>query len=77
MCLCSKCLNLHCLYKTIKSTVDSNLTNSLFEYLCKSIKCHKERDTNFHNKECILGQCGNPFNSRRHAANADVIAVVI
>ena len=59
MCLCSKCLNLHCFYKTIKSTVNSNLTNSLSEYLCKSIKCHKKCETNFHNKEYILGQCGN------------------
>ena len=59
MCLCSKCLNHHCLYKTIKSTVDSSLPNSLSEYLCKSINCHKEPEADFYSRECILGQCQN------------------
>ena len=59
MCLCSKFLNPHCLHKTIKSTFDTNLPNWLSEYLCKSIKCHKEPETDFYNRECILGQCGN------------------
>ena len=49
MCLCGKCISPHCLYKTIKSTVDSNLPNSLSEYLYKSIKCHKELETDFYN----------------------------
>ena len=31
MYLCSKCLNSHCFYKTIKSTADSKLPDSLFE----------------------------------------------
>ena len=50
MCLCSKSLNLHCLYETIKSTVDTNLPNSFSEYLCKSIKCHKEPETDFYKR---------------------------
>ena len=58
-CLCSKCLNPHCLYNPIKSAVDINLPNSLSEYLCKSIKCDKEPETDIYKRECILGQCGN------------------
>ena len=59
ICLCSKCLNLCCFHKAIKSTVDSDLPNSLYEYLCKSIKYHKEPETDFCSREGILGQCGN------------------
>ena len=59
ICLCSKCLNPCCSHKAIKSTVDSNLPNSLYEYLCKSTKCHKEPETDFCSREGILGQCGN------------------
>lgn len=46
-----------CLYKAIKSSIDSNL-RSLSEYLCKSIKYHKEPESDFYSRECILGQCG-------------------
>ena len=36
LCLCSKCLNPHCLYRAIKSAVkDIELPNSLSQYLCK------------------------------------------
>ena len=58
MCSCSKCLNPHCLCKTIKSTVDSNLPNSFSEYLCKSIKCHKEPETDFYNRNASLVNVG-------------------
>ena len=56
MCLCSKCLNLHSLYKAIKTTVDTDLPHSLSEYLCKSIVCPKDPETNAYSCECILGQ---------------------
>lgn len=46
-----------CLYKAIKSSIDSNL-RSLSEYLCKSIKYHKEPESDFYSRECILGQSG-------------------
>ena len=59
MCLCSKCLNPHSLYKAIKTTVDTDLPHSLSEYLCKSIVCPKDPETNFYSRECILGQCKN------------------
>ena len=47
------------MYNPIKSAVDINLPNSLSEYLCKSIKCDKEPETDIYKRECILGQCGN------------------
>ena len=60
MCLCSKCLNPHCLFKAIRSTIESNnLPSSLSEYLCKGFKCDPEIDTHYHTRECILGKCVN------------------
>ena len=35
MCLCSKCINLHCIYKAIKNSVkETELPHSLTEFLC-------------------------------------------
>ena len=59
MCLCSKCLNPHSLYKAIKTAVDTDLPHSLSEYLCKSTVCPKDPETNFYSCECIFGQCKN------------------
>ena len=60
MCLCSKCLNPHCLYKAIRSTIEYNiLLSSLSEYLCKGFKCDPEINTHYHTRECILGKCVN------------------
>ena len=56
---CSKCLSPHYLYQAIKRTVDSSLPNSLSEYLWKSIKCLKEPETDFYNREYSLVECGN------------------
>ena len=47
MCLCSKCLNPHCLYKAIKTNVNVDLPKSLSDYLCKNFKCDHEPETNF------------------------------
>ena len=57
MCLCSKCLNPHCLYKAIKSTIDTDLPASLSHYLCKNMNCKREPETDFHSRTCILSQC--------------------
>ena len=59
MCLCSKCLNPHCLYKAIKSNVDVDLPNSLSDYLSKKFKCEREPKTNYFAHNCILGKCEN------------------
>ena len=59
MCLCSACLNLHNLYKAIKSTINTEMPYSLSKYLCKSFKCNPEEDTHFFKLECILRKCEN------------------
>ena len=61
MCLCSKCLNPHCLYKAIRLALKSaiELTNSLSQYLCKNMNCGRETKTDFYRRTCILGQCDN------------------
>ena len=58
MCVCSKCLNPHCLYKAIKSAIDTCLPASLSQYLCKNMTCEWEPGADFQSRTCILGQCG-------------------
>ena len=59
MCLRSKCLNPHCLYKAIKTNVDTDSPKSLSGYLCKNFKCDHEPETNIFHRDCILGKCQN------------------
>ena len=58
MCLCSKCLNPHSLYKAIKNLVDTDMPYSLSDYLCKSFKCHPDPER-FYDMKCLLGKCEN------------------
>ena len=58
MCLCSKYLNPHCLYKAITSSSD-NLPELLSEYLCKNLICPREYETNCYKLDCILAKCEN------------------
>ena len=57
MCLCSKCLNQHCLYKAIRSAIDTDLQVSLSQYLCKNMTCEWKPETHLHSRTCIVGQC--------------------
>ena len=61
MCLCSKCLNPHCLYQTIRSALKSaiDLPTSLSQYLCKNMTCGRETETDFYKRTCIVGQRDN------------------
>ena len=59
MCLCSKCLNPHCLYKASKTNVNTDLPKSLSDDLCKNFKCDHEPETNFFHRDCTLGKCQN------------------
>ena len=59
MCLCSKCLNPHCLYKALTSALKTELPRSLSQYLCKNMKCEKESKTRYFHRDCILGKCDN------------------
>ena len=52
-------LNSHCLYKAIKTNVNTDLPKSLSDYLCKNFKCDCEPETNFFHRDCILGKCQN------------------
>ena len=52
-------LNSHCLYKAIKTDVNTDLPKSLSDYLCKNFKCDCEPETNFFHRDCILGKCQN------------------
>ena len=55
MCLCSKCLNPHCIYRAIRNEVNKDvpLSYSLTEFLSKDMKCAKE--IGFYSLKCILG----------------------
>ena len=45
MCLCSKCLNLHCIYKVMKNSVkETELPNSLTEFLCTNFVCPRNQN---------------------------------
>ena len=59
MCLCSKCLNPHCLCKATKTNVNTDLPKSLSDYLCKNFKCDRELETKFFHRDCILEKCQN------------------
>ena len=59
MCLCSKCLNPHCLYKANKTNVNTDLPKSQSDDLCKNFKCDREPETNFFHRDCTLGKCQN------------------
>ena len=61
LCLCSKCLNPHCLYQAIRSALKSAiaLPTSLSQYLCKNMNCGRETKIDFYKRTFILGQCDN------------------
>ena len=60
MCLCSKCLNPHCLYQAIrKECKELNLPSSLSEFLCQDIKCVKDNKINYYYISCIQELCPN------------------
>ena len=59
MCLCSKCLNPHCLYKAIKTNINTDLPKLLSDYLCTNVKCDREPETNYFHRDCIYGKCQN------------------
>ena len=54
-----QCLNPHCLYKAIKTNVNTDLPKSLSDYLRKNFKCDREPKINFFQRDCILGKCQN------------------
>ena len=58
MCLCSKHLNSHCLYKAVRSAISTDLPASL---LWKNMTCELEPDTDFHRRTCIFGQCNKSY----------------
>ena len=51
-CLCSKCLNPHCLYNTIRRYI-KDLPISLTEYLTTLFMCTKDRNWNFPKMELV------------------------
>ena len=57
-CLCSKCLNPHSLYNSLRRNI-KDLPISLTEYLTTMFLCGKNRDLNFFKEECINGTCAN------------------
>ena len=61
ICLCSKCLNLHSLYKAIKNESDE-LPYCLSDFLCKIIKCARDHGKNFFELKSLMGTCKNDFN---------------
>ena len=61
LCLYSKCLNPHCLYKAIKTNVNTDLPKSLSDYLYKNFKCDCKPETDFFHKDCVLGKCQNKY----------------
>ena len=57
-CLCSKCLNPHALYSTIRRYI-KNVPLSLSDYLTTFFECQKDSDINYPKLECINGTCKN------------------
>ena len=63
MCLCSKCLNPHCIYKAIKNGIKSiDLPHSLTEFVCNKFNCQRNKTVNYYNKDCIEEKCKNSLN---------------
>ena len=57
-CLCTKCLNLHTLYKVIRKHIEG-LPYSLTEYLTSSFKCSVDAHLNYPKLDCINNKCRN------------------
>ena len=54
MCLCSKCLNPHCIYKMTKNGIKRiDLPHSMTEFLCTEFNCQRNKTVNYYNKDCI------------------------
>ena len=56
MCLCSKCLNPHCIYKAIKSI---DLPHSLKYFLCTKFNRHSNKTVNYYNMDSTEEKCEN------------------
>ena len=59
MCLCSKCLNPHCVYKAIKHFLSDHEFPKSSEFLGQKIKCDRDKETKYFELDCILGTCIN------------------
>ena len=60
MCLCSKCLNPHCVYKAIKNAINEHeFPSSLSKFLGQNFKCDHDKETNYLELKCISGRCKN------------------
>ena len=57
-CLCTKCLNPHCLYDLLRKNID-DLPHSLTDYLTESFQCSKDSEINYPKLECINRTCKN------------------
>ena len=59
MCLCSKCLNPHCIYKAIKNSVKEIQLHFLTEFLCNNFVCLRNQNISYYDKDCIEGKYAN------------------
>ena len=57
-CLCSKCLNPHALYTTLRRNM-KDLPRSMSEYLTMFFECSQDGHINYPKIECIKGTCEN------------------
>ena len=57
-CLCSKCLNPHSLYTTLRRNMP-DLPQSMSEYLTMFYECSQDSKLNYPKLECIQGTCKN------------------
>ena len=57
-CMCSKCLNPHSLYSTLRRNMD-DLPQSMSEYLTMYFECQEDSRLNYPKLECIHGTCKN------------------
>ena len=58
-CMCSTCLNIHCINDVLKKYMPNHFPKSLTEYLTFNFKCNKQDDFNFHHLTCINSMCPN------------------
>ena len=57
-CMCIKCLNIHCIYKSLRTNCpELDLPDSLTEYLTSSFRCMRDENIKFHTLECINSTC--------------------
>ena len=61
-CMCIKCLNIHCIYKSLRTNCpELDLPDSLTEYLTSSFRCMRDENIKFHKLECINSTCSSTY----------------